>query len=1016
MPSKSLLWQENFDDLANQKKFDDGETAWSIDTSLAINPTFEVQNGKFVARDTDGVAVWQSEIIDISSVNPVDLSLDVWGQGDLEISGKYADFVEVSYIIDGNREVILTHQDGIFNNGQIQTFEVDGLEGESLELIIRSKTTSKDEAYLWDNISVTPTSSEQPDADSDGTLGHSHASTDIAHKDPTKADEHMALLDLVPHASATHVATNSGSWFDPNTWKNGVIPGDDAGVLIQEGVQVLYDSESDVSLHAVRVDGTLRFAHNANTRMLVDTFIVAPEGTLTIGTKDRPIQKDKTAQIIIADNGPIDLNWDYEQLSRGLVSHGQVTMHGAEKTVHLKLAQDAMAGDTELILNETPTNWQVGDRLVLTGTHYIPRTKTSPKHEDIDIQDEELRIVQIDGNRIVLDRALQYDHDTPRSDLKASVANYTRNIVVETENYEKIPNNQRGHVMFMHSNDVDVRYAEFFELGRTDKSIGLDDFLLEDNSNRTSGRVLDANGDPIPGERTNIRGRYSFHFHRTGVGYNDEPAVAIGNAVWGSPGFGYVHHDSHAVMNNNAAYDVFGSAYVSETGNETGEWKNNIAIGGQGEIRNIKAGAGNQDVGMQGNGFWFQSRMLENVGNIAAGMSGMGIAYFHRGADTIDPLAKDLINPEIALYMETVSDEIPPLNLFTGNEVFASGEALHISKLDPNQGHDIRNTIADFTGWEVKNGIQQQYTRHYTLKDITLIASKPKGQIGTIGFHMTNTVEDMAVVNFSIDGFDRGISLVESKDNGSFIFIDANLTNNNTDLVSDETDASDFISSDTLRVGDLIFETAADKSFKAGSKINIQGEKIDSFGRSTYMPGGDRILFEDANINNRLADGYYTLEDGTPILTLEVFISDDLTGTFKEVALPVRLRGVDVSGKPHLGVYQPGDNADGASEDLIVRQLVSSYDRKIVSTSSIDEFYINPLDLGHKPVIYGFEDGKDKIALPSNEDYVLSNTNLNLGTSTKEATIVTFSNDEIVTIVGITANELMNDIISLANV
>ena len=30
---------------------------------------------------------------------------------------------------------------------------------------------------------------------------------------------------------------------------------------------------------------------------------------------------------------------------------------------------------------------------------------------------------------------------------------------------------ERGHTMFMMSKNIDVRYAEFFELGRTDKTI-----------------------------------------------------------------------------------------------------------------------------------------------------------------------------------------------------------------------------------------------------------------------------------------------------------------------------------------------------------------------------------------------------------------------------------------------------------------------------------------------------------------------------------------------------------------
>jgi len=30
--------------------------------------------------------------------------------------------------------------------------------------------------------------------------------------------EHMAALDLVDPADATHVAVSSGNWFDPATW------------------------------------------------------------------------------------------------------------------------------------------------------------------------------------------------------------------------------------------------------------------------------------------------------------------------------------------------------------------------------------------------------------------------------------------------------------------------------------------------------------------------------------------------------------------------------------------------------------------------------------------------------------------------------------------------------------------------------------------------------------------------------------------------------------------------------
>ena len=144
--------------------------------------------------------------------------------------------------------------------------------------------------------------------------------------------------------------------------------------------------------------------------------------------------------------------------------------------------------------------------------------------------------------------------------------------------------------MFMHSDEVDVRYAEFHELGRTDKSEPLDDFKL-----RNGNRISDGNGGSVVGDRTNIRGRYALHLHRAGVNGDEHPAVLVGNSVDGSPGWGFVQHDSYAVLENNVAFDVFGSGFVTETGNEIGAWRNNISIKNEGRRNNEKHGTGNHD-------------------------------------------------------------------------------------------------------------------------------------------------------------------------------------------------------------------------------------------------------------------------------------------------------------------------------------------------------------------------------------------------------------------------------------
>jgi hypothetical protein len=44
------------------------------------------------------------------------------------------------------------------------------------------------------------------------------------------------------------------------------------------------------------------------------------------------------AEILIAGDGDIDVAWDPSLLSRGVISHGEVEIHGAEKTAFLKVA------------------------------------------------------------------------------------------------------------------------------------------------------------------------------------------------------------------------------------------------------------------------------------------------------------------------------------------------------------------------------------------------------------------------------------------------------------------------------------------------------------------------------------------------------------------------------------------------------------------------------------------------------------------------------------------------------
>lgn len=202
-------------------------------------------------------------------------------------------------------------------------------------------------------------------------MQHSTDAHTVHPNNPGKQSEHSALMNLVPVDQASHIAVQSGAWFDPATW-GGEVPGTNAKVWIPENIQVEYDGISNQRLFTVRVDGTLDFATDTNTQVRLDTLVITPKGTLNIGSEESPVQGNVKTRIVISDNGAIDRNWDFQQLSRGVVSHGTVKIHGQAKTSHLQVKVDPKAGNSSLRLESTPKNWQVGDRIILTGTRYVP--------------------------------------------------------------------------------------------------------------------------------------------------------------------------------------------------------------------------------------------------------------------------------------------------------------------------------------------------------------------------------------------------------------------------------------------------------------------------------------------------------------------------------------------------------------------------------------------------------------------------------------------------------------------
>lgn len=724
----------------------------------------------------------------------------------------------------------------------------------------------------------------------------------------SKHAEHKALLALVPHAEATHVAIASGDWSDPAIWRNGAVPGHDARVLVPTGVTVEYGDVRDARLFTVRVDGHLRFATDTDSRMVVDTLVVADSGRLTIGTAGAPVQPGVSVDIVIAGNGAIDTHWDPMLLSRGLVSSGAVEIHGAEKDSHLKVAVDPLAGDAALTLAAAPEGWRPGDTIVIAGTNHEGykwdnAIRAVRYHEP---EDEVRTIVKIEGSTVFLDRPLVHDHETPRADLKTSVANYTRSVTIATEDPAVTAASERGHVMFMHSDAVDVRYAAFHELGRTDKSVPSVDVA----------DVMHVESD------TNVRGRYAFHLHRTGADDPDHPAIVIGNAVYGSPGWGFVHHDSNALLHANASYDTFGAGFVAETGNEIGRWSDNIAIDAQG-APGLPKNAGNIatfDIARTGSGFWFQGRLVESAGNIAASVN-HGFVYLHRDSTDGDMIAFD---PALFDFPEALGlggpawpDDAPILH-FTDNEAFAAGEGLHVVKANPNQGHDVRTVMSDFTAWNVVNGAHFEYTSHYTLLKFDLIGktATPFNKSKT-GISFGPNTTDMVIVDPTIDNFlTAGIDLFKSLINRAqdpslhrYVVTGATITGSPTPLRNLDPAADTILAETPESVGTISVALDGPLVYREGWPdptariVAIGGTKTDTLGSSPLPSGLDNYnVRRDDVIKILETDGYFSTADGRNYFVLEAYYGDRLTGEVEKFGHLVQIDPSVKLGNPH-GAY-----------------------------------------------------------------------------------------------------------------
>lgn len=625
--------------------------------------------------------------------------------------------------ISSSSIVSLIVQDTVSDDGHVD--QLEGGSGSDWAFL----SGEFDDHHDADYVSFLASIDHIADIEADETI-----SSVIPHADDTsRRNEHFALLGLVSYTDVTHTAVASGDWSDPAVWQNGIVPYDNAKVLIPEEISVEVDHQIDEPIQTVRVDGILSFATDVNSELMVDTMVVTAHGTFRMGTDSQPIANDVTARLLIVDNGQIDRDWDPMELSRGVIIHGNTRIHGAEKTPFVALDGPARRGDKTLTLAEVPSNWSVGDKLVLAGTDRYGK------------QNEELEIRFILDNAVLLDRPLRYNHIGPRDDLTAHVANLTRNAQIVSENVQDV----RGHLMFMHNNSVDVSYAGVYDLGRTDKGVPANDTVLDDQF------------QIMPETGTNQRGRYGMHFHRAGHD-GDHAAEVHGSVITGSRGWGYVNHSSSVEFTSNVAYDVTGAAFVTEAGDEIGRFDGNLSIFSRGSGESTDGRRDIEDFGHQGNGFWFQGGGVSVTNNVAAGHDEDGFIFFTRGLkegreSRIRFDTDNLVDASIAGGRSTVSVGEVPLREFRNNQSYANetGVATRFHKLGGT--HEQVSVIEGLTLWNNRRGLHLPYTNRVIVRDVEIIGmpDDPQGN----GITRNSVTRNITYENIIVEGYQTGLQI-----------------------------------------------------------------------------------------------------------------------------------------------------------------------------------------------------------------------------------------------------------------
>lgn len=369
----------------------------------------------------------------------------------------------------------------------------------------------------------------------------------------------LALAFSAPDAQASPLVRSaaSGAWSDPKTWEGGAVPGAGARVQVREGHEVVYDVADDRVIRSIHVAGTLDFARDRDTRLVVGLIKIqagddpsesgfdceffaatepgAPRPTLTVGTADEPIPAGKTATIRLAYVEGMDRETCPSIIDCG----GRMEFHGAPMPkTWTRLSREAGRGeDLVMVPAADVVGWKPGDQVLVAGTNRQFGYKNSRTHSVAERPATETRRIakitpyrELDVRlaRVWLDSPLDGTHRA-EADYRAEVANLSRNVVIESAD----PDGVRGHTMYHRNSSGSISYAEFRHLGKE-----------------------------------GVLGKYALHFHQ--IGETMRGTSVVGASIWDSKNrWITLHGASYLVIRDCVGYKSVGHGFFLEDGTET---------------------------------------------------------------------------------------------------------------------------------------------------------------------------------------------------------------------------------------------------------------------------------------------------------------------------------------------------------------------------------------------------------------------------------------------------------------